>query len=91
MNKSQLVEHIATSADISKDQAGTALNALVEGISSSLANGDDVSILGFGSFKVNSRAARTGRNPRTGEEIQIAASKTPAFQAGKALKETCNL
>ncbi|MFA0424546.1 HU family DNA-binding protein, partial [Vibrio sp. 10N.222.54.A1] len=63
MNKSQLVEHIATSADISKDQAGTALNALVEGISTSLANGDDVSILGFGSFKVNSRAARTGRNP----------------------------
>ncbi|TCN77240.1 DNA-binding protein HU-beta [Vibrio crassostreae] len=91
MNKSQLVEQIATSADISKDQAGTALNALVEGISSSLANGDDVSILGFGSFKVNSRAARTGRNPRTGEEIQIAASKTPAFKAGKALKETCNL
>ncbi|TCN86166.1 DNA-binding protein HU-beta [Vibrio crassostreae] len=91
MNKSQLVEHIATSANISKDQAGTALNALVEGISSSLANGDDVSILGFGSFKVNSRAARTGRNPRTGEEIQIAASKTPAFKAGKALKETCNL
>ncbi|MEZ8613921.1 HU family DNA-binding protein [Vibrio sp. 10N.222.51.C8] len=91
MNKSQLVEHIATSADISKDQAGTALNALVEGISTSLANGDDVSILGFGSFKVNSRAARTGRNPRTGEEIQIAPSKTPAFKAGKALKETCNL
>ncbi|MFA0657218.1 MULTISPECIES: HU family DNA-binding protein [Vibrio] len=91
MNKSQLVEHIATSADISKDQAGTALNALVEGISTSLANGDDVSILGFGSFKVNSRAARTGRNPRTGEEIQIAASKTPAFKAGKALKEKCNL
>ncbi|MFA0555797.1 HU family DNA-binding protein [Vibrio sp. 10N.222.55.A1] len=91
MKKSQLVEHIATSADISKDQAGTALNALVEGISTSLANGDDVSILGFGSFKVNSRAARTGRNPRTGEEIQIAASKTPAFKAGKALKETCNL
>ncbi|UPR53448.1 HU family DNA-binding protein [Vibrio cyclitrophicus] len=91
MNKSQLVEHIATSADISKDQAGMALNALVEGISTSLANGDDVSILGFGSFKVNSRAARTGRNPRTGEEIQIAASKTLAFKAGKALKETCNL
>ncbi|MFA0500620.1 HU family DNA-binding protein, partial [Vibrio sp. 10N.222.46.A1] len=77
MNKSQLVEHIATSADISKEQAGTALNALVEGISTTLANGDDVSILGFGSFKVNSRAARTGRNPRTGEEIQISASKTP--------------
>ncbi|MEZ9411565.1 HU family DNA-binding protein [Vibrio lentus] len=85
MNKSQLVEHIATSADISKDQAGTALNALVEGISTTLANGDDVSILGFGSFKVNARAARTG------EEIQISASKTPAFKAGKALKEACNL
>ena len=86
MNKSQLVEHIATSADISKEQAGNALNALVEGISTTLANGDEVAILGFGSFKVNTRAARTGRNPRTGEEIQIAASKTPAFKAGKALK-----
>ncbi|KAB0477487.1 HU family DNA-binding protein [Vibrio sp. IB15] len=91
MNKSQLVEHIATSADISKEQAGNALNALVEGISTTLANGDEVAILGFGSFKVNTRAARTGRNPRTGEEIQIAASKTPAFKASKALKESCNL
>lgn len=91
MNKSQLVEHIAKSADISKEQAGNALNALVEGISTTLANGDEVAILGFGSFKVNTRAARTGRNPRTGEEIQIAASKTPAFKASKALKESCNL
>ncbi len=91
MNKSQLVEHIATSADISKEQAGNALNALVEGISTTLANGDEVAILGFGSFKVNTRAARTGRNPRTGEEIQIAASKTPAFTACKALKESCSL
>ncbi|MEZ8983339.1 HU family DNA-binding protein [Vibrio cyclitrophicus] len=90
MNKSQLVDHIATSADISKEQAGSALNALVEGISNTLAKGDDVAILGFGSFKVNSRAARTGRNPRTGEEIQISASKTPAFKAGKALKESCD-
>lgn len=66
MNKSQLVEYIATSADISKEQAGSALSALVEGISGTLAKGDDVAILGFGSFKVNTRAARTGRNPRTG-------------------------
>ena len=90
MNKSQLVEHIATSADISKEQAGNALNALVEGISTTLANGDEVAILGFGGFKVNTRAARTGRNPRTGEEIKIAAAKIPAFKAGKALKDAVN-
>lgn len=90
MNKSDLVDHIALSADISKDKAEGALAAITEGISQGLVNGDDVTLIGFGTFKVNQRAARVGRNPRTGEELQIAASKVPSFKAGKALKEACN-
>ncbi len=91
MNKSQLVDHIAQTVDISKTKADAALNAIIEGISETLSNGDEVALIGFGTFKVNERAARTGRNPRTGEEIQIAAAKVPAFKAGKALKDAVNL
>ncbi len=90
MNKSQLVDHIAATADISKTKAEAALSALTDGVTQSLANGDDVALIGFGTFKVNERAARTGRNPRTGEAIEIAAAKVPAFKAGKALKDACN-
>lgn len=91
MNKSQLVDHIANTADLNKKAATEALDAMLEGINSALASGDEVALIGFGTFKVNERAARTGRNPRTGEEMQIAASKVPAFKAGKALKEAVNL
>ncbi len=90
MNKSQLVDHIAATADISKAKAEAALSALTDGVTQSLAKGDDVALIGFGTFKVNERAARTGRNPRTGEAIEIAAAKVPAFKAGKALKDACN-
>ncbi|CAH1533716.1 DNA-binding protein HU-beta [Vibrio owensii] len=90
MNKSQLVNHIAQTADISKAKADAALGAMLEGISETLSSGDEVALIGFGTFKVNERAARTGRNPRTGEEIQIAAAKVPAFKAGKALKDAVN-
>jgi nucleoid DNA-binding protein len=90
MNKSQLVEHIAQTADISKAKADAALNAIIEGISDTLSSGDEVVLIGFGTFKVNQRAARTGRNPKTGEEIQISAANVPAFKAGKALKEAVN-
>lgn len=87
MNKSELVKRIAHSADISTKESESALSAILDGITETLANGDEVAILGFGTFKVSERAARKGRNPKTGEEIQISASKTPAFKAGKGLKD----
>ncbi|HUH57635.1 MAG TPA: HU family DNA-binding protein [Pseudomonadales bacterium] len=90
MNKSELIDAIAASADLSKAAAGRALDAMVESITTALKNGDQVSLVGFGSFQVKDRAARTGRNPRTGEEIQIAAAKVPSFKAGKALKDAVN-
>ena len=90
MNKKDLINHIAEHADVNKVQASAALNAIVEGITSTLADGDDVTLVGFGTFKITHRAARKGRNPKTGEEIQIAASKSPTFKAGKELKETVN-
>ena len=90
MNKTDLIEAMADAADISKAAAARALEGLVEGIAKALKEGDTVSIVGFGNFTVRERAARTGRNPRTGEEIAIAASKTPAFKAGKALKDAVN-
>eukprot|EP00493_Phyllostaurus_siculus_P024177 UN24514 len=90
MNKTQLVERIAQKADISKVKADAALKATFEAIQESLEKGDEVTLIGFGSFKVSHRAARTRRNPKTGEEIQIAASKLPTFKAGKALKEAVN-
>lgn len=90
MNKSDLIEKIATGADISKAAAGRALDSFVESVTVALAEGDDVALVGFGTFKVTDRAARTGRNPQTGAEIQIAAAKVPGFKAGKALKDACN-
>jgi len=90
MNKTDLIEAMADAADISKAAAGRALEGMIEGIAKALKEGDTVSIVGFGNFVVRERAARTGRNPRTGEEIAIAASKTPAFKAGKALKDAVN-
>ena len=90
MNKSELIANIATGADISKADAERALNATISTITSELAGGGEVALVGFGTFKVNDRAARTGRNPQTGATIQIAAAKVPAFKAGKALKDACN-
>ncbi|PSJ45086.1 nucleoid-associated protein HU-alpha [Zobellella taiwanensis] len=87
MNKTQLVDAIAAKADLSKAQAKAALEEVLNGITQSLKEGDPVQLVGFGTFKVNHRAARTGRNPQTGQEIQIAAANVPAFVAGKALKD----
>lgn len=90
MNKSELVAKIAESADISQASAGRALNSLIQSVTEELANGGEVALVGFGTYKVNDRAARTGRNPQTGAAIQIAAAKVPAFKAGKALKDAVN-
>lgn len=87
MNKAELIDEMATHADMTKAEAGRALDAFVSAITGSLARGEDVSLVGFGTFTVKERAARTGRNPATGAEIQIAASKVPAFKPGKGLKE----
>ena len=87
MNKSELIDAIAAKANLSKKDAKAALESTLEAVSESLKAGDAVQLIGFGTFKVNERAARTGRNPRTGEEIKIAAAKIPAFVAGKALKD----
>jgi DNA-binding protein HU-beta len=90
MNKGQLVDKIAEGADITKASAGRASDSLIGTVSSELADGGDIALVGFGTFKVSARAARKGRNPQTGEEIQIAASNVPSFKAGKALKDACN-
>lgn len=90
MNKSELVEAVATSADITKSSAGKAVDAVFDSIQSALSRGDSVSLIGFGTFSVSNRAARSGRNPRTGETIQIAASRAAKFKAGKGLKESLN-
>ncbi|MBE9529440.1 MAG: HU family DNA-binding protein [Proteobacteria bacterium] len=87
MTKDGLVEKIAENAGISKKDAETALKSVTGAISSALAGGEDVALVGFGTFSVSERAARAGRNPRTGETIQIAASKGVKFKAGKALKD----
>ncbi len=87
MNKTQLIDLIAEKADLTKAQAKAALEATLESVTEALQAEDQVQLIGFGTFKVNNRAARTGRNPQTGEEIQIAAAKVPAFVAGKALKD----
>ena len=91
MNKSELIEAIAGSADISKAAAGRAIDAVVESVTNALKNGDQVTLIGFGTFSVKDRAARTGRNPQTGAEIQIAAAKIPSFKAGKGLKDAVNV
>ena len=90
MNKSDLVDSIAKSADISKAAAARALDATVDTIKKALKKGDTVSLVGFGTFKVGKRAARNGRNPRTGETIKIKAAKVPKFSAGKGLKDAVN-
>ena len=90
MNKAELINAIADSADLSKASAGNALDAAIAGITKALKKGDSVTLVGFGTFSVRNRAARMGRNPRTGEAIQIKASKVPGFKAGKALKVAIN-
>jgi len=87
MNKSNLVEVMAEAADIPKSAAGRALDGLTDAIAVALKEGGTVSVIGFGTFSVKERAARMGRNPQTGEVIEIAASKVPTFKAGKALKD----
>ncbi|MBB3182501.1 DNA-binding protein HU-beta [Halomonas fontilapidosi] len=90
MNKSELIEAIAASADIPKAAASRALDAMVDTVTDSLKKGDSVSLVGFGTFQVKERAARTGRNPQTGQPIEISAAKVPSFKAGKALKDSVN-
>ncbi|MEO6975662.1 MAG: HU family DNA-binding protein [Gallionella sp.] len=90
MNKSDLVDAIAKSADLSKAAAARALDATVDTIKKALKKGDTVSLVGFGTFKVGKRAARNGRNPRTGATIKIKAAKVPKFSAGKGLKDAVN-
>ena len=90
MNKSELIDHIAKSADISKAAAGRALEAVIGGVKSTLKKSGSVSLVGFGTFSVSKRAARAGRNPRTGVAIKIKAAKVPKFRAGKALKDAVN-
>jgi len=90
VNKSELVDRIAETADLSKADATRALDATLEAITAALKNGEQVSLVGFGTFAVKERAARTGRNPQTGKEISIAASKAPAFKPGKGLKDALN-
>ena len=87
MNKSDLVDAVAWRADMSKAEAGRAVDAVLGSVGDALGNGDSVSLVGFGTFSVRHRAARMGRNPQTGATMQIAASKVPGFKAGKALKD----
>ena len=90
MNKTELIDQIAASADISKAAAGRALDATAETIKETLKAGDTVSLIGFGTFYVGERAARTGRNPRTGETLEIKPAKQPKFRSGKGLKDALN-
>lgn len=90
MNKSELVNAIATSTGLTKAAAGRTLDATTEAITNTLKKGEAVTLVGFGTFKVSQRAARNGRNPRTGKDIQIAARKAPSFSAGKTLKDAVN-
>lgn len=90
MNKAELIDNIAASADIPKAAAGRALDAMIEAIEGALKKGDSVALVGFGTFSVKERAARTGRNPQTGDPIEIAAANIPTFKAGKALKDAVN-
>lgn len=90
MNKTELIANISEQAELTKVQAKAALEQVIESITASLKDGEPVQLIGFGTFKVNHRAARVGRNPQTGEELQIKAANVPAFVAGKALKESVN-
>ena len=88
MNKGDLIDAIAASTGLSKADAGRAVDAVLDGISGALGNGDSVALVGFGTFSVRHRAAREGRNPQTGAAMHIAATKVPGFKAGKGLKDT---
>ncbi len=90
MNKGELIDAVAASAGLSRADATKAVDAVLDNVTSALSGGDSVSLVGFGTFSVKARAARMGRNPRTGEAIQIKASKVPGFKAGKALKDAVN-
>lgn len=90
MNKGDLIEAVADQANLSRADASRAVDAVIDSVTKTLQNGDSVSLVGFGTFSVKRRAARTGRNPRTGEAIQISASNVPGFKAGKALKDAVN-
>ena len=90
MNKTQFIEVVALKSGLKKKEAEAAVNAMTEAIAEALKAGDKVQLIGFGTFEVKERAAREGRNPKTGETIKIAASKHPAFAAGKALKDAVN-
>ena len=90
MNKNELIESVASSSGLTKVDAGKAVDGFLATVQKALCNGDSVTVVGFGTFSVSQRAARTGRNPRTGEAIQIKASKNPTFKAGKGLKEAVN-
>ncbi|MGA9175118.1 MAG: HU family DNA-binding protein [Thermoactinomyces sp.] len=90
MNKTELVERVAESTGKTKKEAGLIVDSVLQTISEALSKGEKVTLIGFGNFEVRERAARTGRNPQTGEEIEIKASKVPAFKAGKQLKDLVN-
>ncbi|NDK97484.1 DNA-binding protein HU-beta [Photorhabdus bodei] len=90
MNKSQLIDKIAADSNISKVAAGRVVDAFISSVTGALKDGDDVALVGFGTFAVRERSARTGRNPQTGKELKIAAAKVPAFRPGKGLKEAVN-
>ena len=90
MNKTELVDAIAADTGLSKKDTEAAEKSFIETVTKQLTKGESVQLIGFGTFEVGKRAARTGRNPQTGEEIKIAAAKTPKFKAGKALKDAVN-
>ncbi len=90
MNKGELVAALAAKSELSKKDSEAALNALIDVISDTMAKGEKVQLIGFGTFEAKNRPARVARNPRTGEEVQIAAGKAPVFKAGKALKDKVN-
>jgi DNA-binding protein HU-beta len=90
MNKGELIEAVAGRADMSRADATKAVDAVLDSVTNTLSSGGSVALVGFGTFSVKSRKARMGRNPRTGEAIQIAASNVPGFKAGKALKDAVN-
>ena len=90
MNKTELIDAVAEAADLTKAESSRAVDAVVAAITKALKDGDAVPLVGFGTFQVRDRAARTGRNPKTGDTIKIAASKNPSFKAGKALKDAVN-
>ena len=90
MNKAEMIEQVARAAEISRSAAERAVDAMVAAVKSSLKKGNMVTLVGFGTFYVNQRAARTGRNPKTGEALKIGAARVPKFRAGKALKDALN-